>query len=54
VQAVRGYTHCHGKHLYLLEASINVLEDDAFEIILVNARHVKNIPSHKTNKKDSA
>ena len=32
----------------------NVLEDDTFEIILVNARHVKNIPGHKTDKKDSA
>jgi transposase len=32
----------------------NVLEDDCFEIILVNARHVKNIPGHKTDKKDSA
>jgi transposase len=32
----------------------NVLEDEAFEIILVNARHVKNIPGHKTDKKDSA
>ena len=30
----------------------NVLEDD-FEIILVNARHVKNVPGHKTDKKDS-
>lgn len=30
----------------------NVLED-AFEIILVNARHVKNVPGHKTDKKDS-
>lgn len=32
----------------------NVIEDDAFEIVLVNARHVKNIPGHKTDKKDSA
>ena len=32
----------------------NVLEDEDFEIILVNARHVKNIPGHKTDKKDSA
>lgn len=32
----------------------NVIEDEAFEIILVNARHVKNIPGHKTDKKDSA
>jgi transposase len=31
----------------------NILEED-FEIILVNARHVKNIPGHKTDKKDSA
>ena len=30
----------------------NVLEED-FEVILVNARHVKNIPGHKTDKKDS-
>lgn len=32
----------------------NILEDDSFEIILVNARHVKNIPGHKTDKKDSS
>ncbi|MFV0572580.1 MAG: IS110 family transposase, partial [Xanthomarina gelatinilytica] len=31
----------------------NVLEDD-FDVILVNARHVKNVPGHKTDKKDSA
>lgn len=31
----------------------NVLEE-GFEVILVNARHVKNIPGHKTDKKDSA
>jgi len=30
----------------------NILETD-FEIILVNARHVKNVPGHKTDKKDS-
>ena len=30
----------------------NVLEED-FDIILVNARHVKNVPGHKTDKKDS-
>jgi len=30
----------------------NVLEED-FEVILVNARHVKNVPGHKTDKKDS-
>jgi transposase len=31
----------------------NILEED-FEILLVNARHVKNVPGHKTDKKDSA
>jgi len=30
----------------------NILEED-FEIILVNARHVKNVPGNKTDKKDS-
>jgi len=30
----------------------NILEE-SFEIILVNARHVKNVPGHKTDKKDS-
>lgn len=30
----------------------NVLGDD-FEILLVNARHVKNVPGYKTDKKDS-
>lgn len=30
----------------------NVLGDD-FQILLVNARHVKNVPGHKTDKKDS-
>lgn len=31
----------------------NLLEND-FEIILVNARHIRNVPGHKTDKKDSA
>ena len=30
----------------------NILEED-FEILLVNARHVRNVPGHKTDKKDS-
>lgn len=30
----------------------NILESD-FEIVLVNARHVKGVPGHKTDKKDS-
>jgi transposase len=31
---------------------LNILEED-FEIVLVNARHVKGVPGHKTDKKDS-
>ena len=31
----------------------NILEKD-FTIILVNARHIKNVPGHKTDRKDSA
>ena len=32
----------------------NILQEDSeMEIILVNARHVKNVPGHKTDKKDS-
>lgn len=30
----------------------NILEED-FEVILVNARHIKNVPGQKTDKKDS-
>ncbi|WP_206363313.1 IS110 family RNA-guided transposase [Sinomicrobium pectinilyticum] len=30
----------------------NILEED-FEVILVNARHIKNVPGRKTDKKDS-
>lgn len=31
----------------------NILEED-FEILLVNARHIKNVPGRKTDRKDSA
>lgn len=31
----------------------NILEEGRFEIILANARHVRNVPGHKTDKKDS-
>ncbi len=30
----------------------NVIED-SFEVLLVNARHIKNVPGHKTDKRDS-
>jgi transposase len=31
----------------------NIMEESSMEILLVNARHVKNVPGHKTDKKDS-
>lgn len=30
----------------------NIIED-SFEVLLVNARHIKNVPGHKTDKRDS-
>jgi hypothetical protein len=54
VQEPKSNPRSYGKHRDLLETPVfNVLEDD-FEVILVNARHVKNVPGHKTDKKDSA
>lgn len=52
---IRGVTHIAMESTGIYWKPVfNILEDDAFEIILVNARHVKNIPGHKTDKKDSA
>lgn len=33
---------------------MNILEPGGFSIIVVNARHIKYVPGHKTDKKDSA
>jgi transposase len=33
---------------------LNILEEGGFTILVVNARHVKYVPGHKTDKKDSA
>lgn len=33
---------------------LNILEPGGFTIIVVNARHIKYVPGHKTDKKDSA
>lgn len=32
---------------------VHYILEDFFKIILVNARHIKNVPGHKTDKKDS-
>lgn len=33
---------------------MNILEPGSFTILVVNARHIKYVPGHKTGKKDSA
>ena len=33
---------------------MNILEPGGLTIMIVNARHIKCVPGHKTNKKDSA
>ena len=33
---------------------MNILEPGGFTILVVNARHIKYVPGHKTDKKDSA
>ena len=33
---------------------LNILETGGFTIMVVNARHIKYVPGHKTDKKDSA
>jgi len=33
---------------------LNILEEGGFTILVVNARHIKYVPGHKTDKKDSA
>ena len=33
---------------------LNILEPGGFSILIVNARHIKYVPGHKTDKKDSA
>ena len=45
----RRYAYRHGIYWKPL---FNILEE-YFEIILVNTRHIKNVPGHKTDKKDS-
>src|SRR5512144_2475077 len=42
----------YGKYRSLLEACLQHLED-SFKVILVNARHVKNVPGRKTDVQDS-
>jgi transposase len=59
IEALRDWLKEHGITHVAMESTgvywkpvYNILEAD-FEILLVNARHIKNVPGHKTDKKDS-
>lgn len=50
----RGVTHVAMESTGVYWKPVYNILEEFFEVILVNARHVKNIPGHKTDKKDSA
>ena len=59
IEALRDWLKEHGITHVAMESTgvywkpiFNILEED-FDIILVNARHIKNVPGKKTDKKDS-
>ncbi len=59
IEELRDWLQEHGITHVAMESTgvywkpiFNILEED-FEIILVNARHIKNVPGKKTDKKDS-
>ncbi len=49
-------SYCNGKHWHLLDSIYEILED-AFSgditLLVVNARHMKNVPGKKTDMRDS-
>lgn len=60
IEALRDWLReCQVSHVAMESTGVywkpiyNILEAD-FEILLVNARHIKHVPGHKTDKKDSA
>jgi transposase len=48
-----GITHIAMESTGVYWRSVYSILEDFFKIILVNARHIKNVPGHKTDKKDS-
>lgn len=49
----KGVTHIAMESTGIYWKPVFNIMEEYFEVILVNARHVKNIPGHKTDKKDS-
>jgi transposase len=48
-----GVTHIAMESTGVYWKPVYYVLEDYFEILLVNARHIKNVPGHKTDKKDS-
>lgn len=48
-----GITHIAMESTGVYWKPVYAIVEDFFKIILVNARHIKNVPGHKTDKKDS-
>ncbi len=48
-----GVTHIAMESTGVYWKPIYYVLEDYFEVLLVNARHIKNVPGHKTDKKDS-
>lgn len=48
-----GITHLAMESTGVYWKPVYYILEDFFEIMLVNARHIKNVPGHKTDKKDS-
>ena len=49
----QGITHIAMESTGVYWKPVYYVLEDYFEILLVNARHIKNVPGHKTDKKDS-
>lgn len=49
-----GVTHVAMESTGIYWKPVYSVLEESFEILLVNARHIKNVPGHKTDKKDSA
>ena len=53
VGIIRSHSCCDGEHGVYWKPIYNVFEDFIRNIWIVNARHIKNVPGHKTDKNDS-
>jgi hypothetical protein len=52
VESAKNYAPSNGKHREYWKPVYNILEW-SFEVMVVNAQHLKNVPGRKTNVKDA-